>query len=236
MPSTRNIIDEILKKNPNLDVNKIHSKAWERMQKYRSSYFKNQVGDFLDSLGVSESVKKIVGTALLKPVKIDGIKYENFIVGIGRRMSQSIQPRSGKSAEYCGEIELTRNGLERDVHFKVRDDRSDLTLYHPDIETANMFHRVEVKNMKIRERGVRGLSFDGDSLFGFFDEPEEFTAGELKEIEKALADTGYVYLPPETLESIEEQLDKDLSHILRENTRFGSDMAEYVKTGEIPDN
>ena len=84
--------------------------------------------------------------------------------------------------------------------------------------------------------GVRGLSFDGDSLFGFFDDPYEFTEGELKVMEKELDKTGgYVYLPPDTLEMIEEELDVDLSHILRVNTRFGSDMAQFVRTGEIPE-
>jgi hypothetical protein len=237
MPPTTDIIDEILKKNPNLDVNEVHSKTWDKMQKYRRKYFKEQVDDFLDQLEISANVKQVVRKALLKPVTIDGVWYESFLVGIGRKMSQSIQPRSGKSAEYCGEIELVRNGLERDIHFAVRDERSDLTLFHPDVETADVIHRVEVKNMKIRERGVRGLSFDGDSLFGFFDQPGEFTIGELKVMEKELAKTGgFVYLPPDTLEIIEEELDKDLSHILRENIRFGSDMSEFVRTGKIPEN
>lgn len=237
MPPTRDIIDEILENNPNLDTNEIHAKAWNRMQKYRRKFFRKQVDTFLDPVAIPRKAKQIIRKALLKSVTIDGVKYESFLVGIGRKMSQSIQPRSGKSAEYCGEIELVRNGLERDVHFAVRDERSDLTLFHPDIKTSDEIHRIEVKNMKIRERGVRGLSFDGDSLFGFFDQPGEFTIGELKVMEKELTKTGgYVYLPPDTLEIIEEDLDKDLSHILRMNTRFGSDMAEFVKTGEIPEN
>jgi hypothetical protein len=237
MPPTRDIIDEILRKNPNLDTNEIHAETWDKMQRYRRKYFKRQVDAFLDPIGISKKAKQVIRKALIKSVTIDGVRYESFMVGIGRKMSQSIQPRSGKSAEYCGEIELVRNGLERDVHFAVRDERSDLTLFHPDIETSDEIHRVEVKNMKIRERGVRGLSFDGDSLFGFFDQPGEFTIGELTVMEKELAETGgYVYLPPDTLEIIEEDLDKDLSYILRTNTRFGSDMAEFVQTGEIPEN
>ncbi len=235
MPPTRDIIDEILRDNPKLDVNAIHARTWDKMKEYRSRYFKEQVDIFIDSLEISDEAKRIVRNALLEPVVIDDVEYESFLVGIGRKMSQSIQPRSGKSAEYCGEIELQRQGLERGVHFTVRNKRSDLTLYHPDLESPKATHRVEVKNMKIRERGVRGLSFDGDSLFGFFDEPGEFTEGELQVIERKLGQTGgYVYLPIGTLKSIEAKIDKDLNHILRENTRFGPDMAKFVQTGSIP--
>lgn len=233
MPPTREIVNAVLIEDPDIDVNEIHSRTWDRMKKYRKAYFVEQIDAFLTPLRIPDKVRRIVRKALLKPTKINGVRYESFLVGIGRKMSQSIQPRSGKSAELCGEVSLAREELERNVHFAVRDKRSDLTLYHPDIDTAKKTHRVEVKNMKIRERGVRGLAFDGDSLFGFFDDPGEFTLGELRVIGDALEKTGgYVYLPPDTLEMIETPA--ELNHILRPNTRFGSDMAAFVRTGIIP--
>jgi hypothetical protein len=43
-------------------------------------------------------------------------------------------------------------------------------------------HRIEVKNVKIRERATRGLLFDGDSLFGFFDDESEFTESNVEKM------------------------------------------------------
>jgi hypothetical protein len=37
-------------------------------------------------------------------------------------------------------------------------------VYYPDLRNQKSKHRVEVKNVKLRERGVRGLAFDGDSM------------------------------------------------------------------------
>ena len=235
MPATRTIMDDILAKNPNADINRLHSLTWERMQKYRRDYFAKQIDLFLEDIKIPDTAKKAVRKALIKPTIINGVEYENFLIGIGRKMSQSIQPRSGYSAEYCGQIALIQEGLEKDLHFSVRDKRSDLTLFHPDKDNQKKNHRVEVKNMKIRERGVRGLSFDGDSLFGFFDDPNEFTEGEMGVMEDALKETGgYIYMPPSTIEIIKSQVPKKLLHILRPNTQFGKDMAEFVNTGKIP--
>ncbi|MFW9889411.1 MAG: hypothetical protein ACFFER_14585, partial [Candidatus Thorarchaeota archaeon] len=191
--------------------------------------------EFLEDLNITDSSKEKVRDALLAPITVNGKTYDNFMVEVGRRMSQSIQPRSGKSAELCAEIALEREGLKRDVHFTVRDERSDLTMHHPNIRKVEKTHRVEVKNLKIRERGVRGLVFDGDSLFGFFDDPGEFTAGNIDVMEKALGKTGgYVYLPPHTLEAITKERLVSPSKALRLNTRFGTDMASFVKSGAIP--
>jgi len=236
MPSTRAIYEEIVNNNSNADINEIHSLVWERMQRYVRDYYTRRVDAFLEPLNVNDGAKNIVKDALLEPVVVDGVRYGNFIVESSRRMSQSIQPRSGKAAELCGELALNREGLEKDVHYAVRDGRSDLTLHYPDIENSEEIHRVEVKNMKMRERGVRGLAFDGDSLFGFFDSPGEFTTGEMDVIEDALETTGgYVYMPSYTLNEIQSQILTEPSVRLRPNTRFGSDMAEFVQTGEIPE-
>ncbi|MGY5873005.1 MAG: hypothetical protein RTV72_12220 [Candidatus Thorarchaeota archaeon] len=236
MPSTQVIFEEIVNNNPNADINEIHGLVWERMQRYVRDYFARRVDTFLEPLTINDAAKRIVKDALLQPVVVGGVRYENFLVESGRRMSQSIQPRSGKSAELCGELALNREGLEKDVHYAVRDGRSDLTLHYPNIEDSEEIHRVEVKNMKIRERGVRGLAFDGDSLFGFFDSPGEFTVGEIEVIEESLETTGgYVYMPLDTLNIVQTETLAEPSVRLRSNTRFGSDMAVFVNTGELPD-
>ncbi|NWF96941.1 MAG: hypothetical protein HXY34_12435 [Candidatus Thorarchaeota archaeon] len=234
MPSARTLLDEILSRNPDIDINALHSEMWASMKRHRKDYLREQVDAFLKTLRISESAKAIVREALLQPVTIDGVEYDSFIIGISRKISQSIQPLSGKSSELCAEVALSRAGLKRDVHYRVRDKRSDITLYHPTIQSSICVHRIEIKNLKIRERATRGLVFDGDSMFGFFDDPGEFTEGNIEELQKAVAKTGgYVYLPPETLSELRRRYE-DLPSFLRPNTRFGTDMASFVKSGTIP--
>ena len=88
---------------------------------------------------------------------------------------------------------------------------------------------MEVKNVKMRERAVRGLGFDGDSLFGFFNDANEFTDDTVKIIDKLCKKSGgFCYIPPTTLKKISTK-----SKFIRPNTLFGKDMAKFVKGGKI---
>ena len=95
-------------------------------------------------------------------------------------------------------------------------------------------HRVEVKNVKMRERGLRGLSYDGDSLIGFFDSTGEFDDFTIKEIERLCGDRdGYFYMPPQILNQLTKAGLLDKCKRIRPNTRFGQDMAQFCRTGKI---
>jgi hypothetical protein len=112
----------------------------------------------------------------------------------------------------------------------MRKERTDLIVYHPEIYSYKSRHRIEVKNVSLRERAVRGLAFDGDSLFGFFNQLREFTESNIRVLERRCARTGgYCYIPPNTLSQISQTTFR-----FRSNTRFGQDMATFVKTGAIP--
>ncbi len=234
IPPTRQIARSILARDPNIDINELHYQIWAEMRAYRQRYYASRVDELLQTIPISERARSEVRRALLRPVTVDGVQYSNFIEEVARRMSQSIQPRSGKSAEICAELALEREGLQRDEHFAVRKSRTDLTLYHPNVHSCVKEHRVEVKNVKLRERAVRGLVFDGDTLFGFFNDPDEFTADTIAVLEeKCRQSGGAVYVPPTTLQAIEQEHGRLLG-IFRENTRFGPDMSHFVKTGKIP--
>lgn len=86
-----------------------------------------------------------------------------------------------------------------------------------------------MKNVKLRERGTRGLVFDGDSMIGFFNEPSEFTASNVEVIEKHCKKAnGYCYVPPQTLKAIKHQ-----NLRFKANTEFASDMKKFVEGGVI---
>ncbi len=232
-PPTREIAEEILASDPNIDINELHSRIWKELRAHRQRYYGSRVDEFLQTIPIPDGARKKVRSALLRPVTVDGVEYSNFIEEVARRMSQSIQPRSGKSAEICAELALQRAGLKRGTHFTVRRNRTDITLHHPNVASCVMEHRVEVKNMKIRERGVRGLEFDGDTLFGFFDDPAEFTTDTIAVLQKKCTRSGgFVYMPPSTLRTVKLRHDQ-LPNIFRENVRFGLDMSHFVKTGRI---
>lgn len=147
-----------------------------------------------------------------------------------RRVSQTFQVISGNLAELCAQRELGRVGLEKDVHFTVKKERTDIIVYHPNIRSSQLKHRVEVKNVKLRERGTRGLGFDGDSLFGFFNDPGEFSRGNVQVIDTFCQNrNGYSYIPPLTLEQMIYRGAR-----FRPNTQFGNDMLAFARTGRIP--
>lgn len=234
LPSADDIVAEVVRKFKDLDVNGIHAKTYDSMLKHRNTYYARRVDELLDKLEIDEAARRTVQDALLSPITIEGVRYSNFMEEVARRMSQSMQPISGRIAEVCAEIELKRAGLRRDINYGIREKRTDITIYHPRRESGATKHRVEVKNMKLRERAARGLAFDGDSLFGFFDDAREFTSGNLEVINKTCVVTGgYVYVPPRTLEIIQEGHLVPVGDRLRPNTRFGQDMAEFAERGEI---
>ncbi|MDI6916411.1 MAG: hypothetical protein QMC80_01290 [Thermoplasmatales archaeon] len=230
IPSAKDMVVKAVQKNPKVDVNTLHEKTYRLMLSFKSKYYKKKVDAFLSTLKISEKDKMKVKKGLLKPVIVDDVRYNNIMEEASRRISQSFQPLSGQIAELCAERELIKFGLKKDIHYTKRKKRTDLIVYYPDIKNVKAEHRVEVKNVKLRERGVRGLVFDGDSLFGFFNSPAEFTQNTVEIIEKTCKSTGgYCYIPPLTLSKIPHK-----SRRLRLNTVFGQDMRRFVKSGKLP--
>ena len=233
MPSSRELIEEALRSNPNIDVNALHAKTFELMINYRSKYYESKVDAFLSRLSLLDvpiEVKKKLREEMLKPITVGDKEYSNFMEEASRRISQSFQPISGKLAELAAQRELDRVGLERNVHYTVREGRTDITVYHPNVSSGRARHRVEVKNVKLRERGARGLGFDGDSLLGFFDDANEFSRGNVDVIDDLCRErNGYCYIPPLTLAELSYRGAR-----FRPNTQFGKDMSSFVQNGRIP--
>jgi len=166
---------------------------------------------------------------MLEPVFVEGIRYSNFMEEASRRISQSFQPVSGKIAELCVQRELVRVGLVEGNHFTIREGRTDITVYWPSVRSFRAKHRIEVKNVSLRERAARGLIFDGDSLFGFFNDVNEFTTANVEVIDHLCEKkNGYCYLPPSTLEMMPHK-----GRRFRPNTVFGYDMVSFSRTGRI---
>ena len=233
IPSSRDLIEEALQSNPNFDVNELHSRTFELMIHYRLIYYESKVDAFLSRLSLVDipiEIKRRFRQEMLEPIVVGNREYSNFMEETSRRVSQSFQVLSGTIAELCAQRELERAGLEKDVHFTRRRERTDFILYHPNISSSRARHRVEVKNVKLRERATRGLGFDGDSLFGFFDDPGELSRGNVEVIDAFCQErNGYCYVPPSTLEGVTYRGNR-----LRSNTQFGSDMLGFVQTGRIP--
>lgn len=233
IPSSRNLIEEALQSDPNLDVNDLHSKTFELMIYYRSKYYESKADIFLSRLSLLDipiEIKRRLRKEMLKPIMVGEKEYSNFMEEASRRVSQTFQVISGTLAELCAQRELENAGLEESIHFTRRRERTDFIIYHPNIRSVQKRHRVEVKNVKLRERGTRGLGFDGDSLFGFFNDASEFTRGNVEVIDNFCQDrNGYAYIPPSTLEAMTYRGNR-----FRPNTQFGRDMSSFVHTGRIP--
>jgi len=147
-----------------------------------------------------------------------------------RRVSQTFQVISGNIAELCAERELIQVGLQENVHYKKKIKRTDFLIYSPNLSSQKVEHRVEVKNVKLRERGTRGLAFDGDSMFGFFDSAKEFTESNVEVIDKhCLVTKGYCYLPLTTLNVMVYKGKR-----FKANTELAQDMLFFVKNGKMP--
>ena len=227
-PSANTLVEEAKQYNPKT-INELHRKTYDLMRKYRSEYYKQKVGDFLKTTSLKEPQISEIKKKMLQPVSADGIKYSNFMEEASRRISQTFQVISGNIAELCAEAAVKEAGLQENVHYLRKKDRSDFIFYHPELKNQKAKHRLEVKNVKLRERGVRGLAFDGDSLFGFFDDPSEFTEDNIIVLEEHCKKTGgYCYIPPETLKNLKHPVSR-----FRSNLHLAKDMKNFVETGSI---
>jgi len=227
IPSAKDLVEEAVRLNPAADVNAVHGRTYELMVLYRERYYECKVDAFLAKLDLEPDLLERIKGKMLEPVVAEGVEYSNFMEEASRRVSQTFQVVSGNIAELCAERELERVGLIRDLHYRRKIERTDFIVYSPDIRNVRARHRVEVKNVKLRERGTRGLAFDGDSLFGFFDDPSEFTESNVKVIdEHCTRFNGYCYLPPTTLQKM-----KNVGLKFRSNTFFGKDMLYFVRNG-----
>jgi len=230
VPPAESMLKEALKNNPDLDVNSLHHETFLLMIHYRSQYYERRVNEILSELNLSKEIHDKVKRKLLEPIVVGDKEYSNFMEEVSRRVSQAFQPISGHLAELCAQRELERAGLKRDYHFTRRKERTDFIIYYPNLHSPKARHRVEVKNVSLRERATRGLAFDGDSLFGFFDQLSEFTESNVKVLESLCVKTnGYCYIPSDTSRNIPYTTTR-----FRPNTLFGRDMAEFAKTGRIP--
>lgn len=233
IPSARDLVHEAIQLNPSADVNEIHGSTYDLMMNYKMKYYESKVDDFLSRMSLADIPKDLktrLRKEMLKPLVADKVEYANFMEEASRRVSQTFQVVSGNIAELCVERELTRVGLKEDVNYKRKVERTDIVVYFPDFQNQRAKHRVEVKNVKLRERGTRGLAFDGDSMFGFFNSPQEFTESNVDVIDKQCAKTkGYCYIPPKTLK---EMLYKGSR--FRSNTQFAQDIVYFIKNGKLP--
>lgn len=232
IPSSSEIVEEADKSNPKADINAIHSKTFELIKKYREEYYKNKVDAFLsrDSLvNIPKEIRIKIEKELLKPIKVGDKEYSNFMEETSRRISQTFQVISGNIAELCVERELIKVGLKLGVHYVKKAERTDFIIYYPQKDGFKKKHRIEVKNVKLRERGTRGLAFDGDTMIGFFNQPSEFTASNIEVIDSHCKKTdGYCYVPPETLKLIKHKNSR-----FKSNIEFAEDMKKFVETGII---
>lgn len=233
-PSAKEIINEAIKKDPQADLNRLHSLTYKFMISYRDAYYQSRVNNFLKQSSLqslSNGTKQLVKKELLRPIMVENKSYSNFMEEVSRRISQTFQPISGNLAELCVEKELIDIGLKHKVHYLRKKGHTDLEIYHPQLENNLNTHRVEVKNVALRERGVRGLKFDGDSIIGFFSDPSEFTEGNIDIIDQHCHKVGgYCYLPPCTLSSLGQKV---ANKRFKSNKDFASDIKRFVKTGSI---
>jgi len=233
-PSAKEIIEEAKNQNPQADINQLHALTYGLMKKYRDIYYPEKIKEFFsrDSLSdLSEDIKLKIERELLKPIIVDDKTYSNFMEESSRRISQIFQVISGNLAELCVEKELIQAGLKEGFNYERKKERTDLIIYHPKLQNYLKKHRVEIKNVKLRERGVRGLKFDGDSIIGFFDDPKEFTEGNIDIISRQCKKTnGYCYLPPKTLEELK---DKVKNKRFKSNKEFIFDMKKFAESGII---
>lgn len=232
IPSSIEIVEEANKINPEFDINGLHSKTFELIKKYREKYYRNKVHSLLSRpslLNVPKETRLKIEKELLEPIKIADKEYSNFMEETSRRISQTFQVLSGNIAELCVEKELIKVGLKLEIHYDKKKERTDFIIYYPTKGKFKNRHRIEVKNVKLRERGTRGLAFDGDSMIGFFNQPSEFTESNVKIIDEHCKQTGgYCYVPPETLSTMKHKGER-----FKSNTEIGKDMLEFMKEGSI---
>jgi hypothetical protein len=233
IPSAKDLVQEAIKLKPSANVNDVHGLTYDLMMEYKKKYYVRKVDDFLSRMnliGMPIEQKKKLKNEMLKPLTANEVEYANFMEEASRRVSQTFQVISGNIAELCVERELTEIGLLENINYKKKIERTDFIIYSPNLTKARAKHRVEVKNVKLRERGTRGLAFDGDSMFGFFDSPSEFTQSNVVVIDKQCASTmGYCYVPPNTLTNMPYKGKR-----FKANTQFAKDIQYFVSNGKMP--
>ncbi len=228
-PTAEELLEEAKTKNAK-DVNSLHYQTWLLMMKHKQDYYNGKVDAFLKNIPLEKKQKEELKEKMLKPVEINDVEYSNFMEEASRRISQAFQVISGNLAEMCIEDALKSEGLVGRQHYLRKKDRADFTFYSPNILNKKAIHRLEVKNVKLRERGVRGLLFDADSMVGFFDSPGEFVESTIKFIDDHCAkNNGYCYLPPKTLEAIETPTKR-----FKSNLELAKDMKHFVQKGVMP--
>jgi hypothetical protein len=219
---------------PSSDINLLHERVYSFLQKQQQKYYENKVDAFLSTLKLSGRTKTMLRRKLLQPITIGGVHYSNFMEEAAKRLNQSTKTTSGRVAEWCVQRELEKNCLNKNEHFTIRKNKTDIIVYHPDMKRDKKRHRIEVKNLKMRERGIRGLVYDGDSLVGFFDEEGEFGTGTVKEINEYCRKTnGYAYVSPLIYNSLRKNKQLTRNTRFKLNTEIGKDMAKFCKTGTL---
>jgi transposase len=232
--SAKQAYAEALNEIPSSNMNSLHERVYSFLQKQQQKYYEDKVDAFLSTLKLSSRTKTMLRRKLLQPVTVGGVHYANFMEEAAKRLNQSTKTTSGRVAEWCVQRELEKNSLRKNEHFTIRKDKTDIIVYHPDMKRDKKRHRIEVKNLKMRERGIRGLVYDGDSLVGFFDEESEFGAGTVKEINEYCRKTnGYAYVSPLIYNSLRKNKQLTRNARFKLNTEIGKDMAKFCKTGKL---
>jgi len=175
IPSAKELVQEAIKQKPSADVNDVHGLTYDLMMNYKMKYYVRKVEDFLSRMNLMDipiKQKKKLKNEMLKPITANEVEYANFMEEASRRVSQTFQVISGNIAELCVERELNEIGLLENVHYKKKLERTDFIIYSPTLTKAKAKHRIEVKNVKLRERGTRGLAFDGETQCLDFSTPQ----------------------------------------------------------------
>ena len=227
------MVQEAVRSHPSANVNQIHGLTYRLMLEYKKKYYEAKIDSFLSRMtlaDIPDETKRKLKLEMVMPLEADGVEYANFMEEASRRVSQTFQVVSGNIAELCAERELNRIGLRENIHYKRKIERTDIVVYYPNLQNHRAKHRVEVKNVKLRERGTRGLAFDGDSMFGFFDSASEFTQSNVEVIDsQCLSTRGYCYLPPSTMNQMQYRGNR-----FRPNTQFAQDMLYFTQNGSLP--
>lgn len=233
IPSAKDLVQEAVRLHPSTDVNEIHGRTYNVMMEHKKHYYEVKVDTFLSRislLDIPNDLKRRLREEMLQPIIANDVEYANFMEEASRRVSQTFQVVSGNIAELCVERELIKVGLREKVHYRKKVERTDFLVCSPNLANERARHRVEVKNVKLRERGTRGLAFDGDSMFGFFNEPSEFTQSTVEVIDsQCLSTKGYCYVPPSTLSEMQYRGNR-----FKPNTQFSQDILYFTQNGHLP--
>jgi len=71
IPSARDLVREALQRNPNLDLNSLHSATYELMMEYKSKYYESKVDAFLSRFDLADlpiDIRRKLKEKMLEPV------------------------------------------------------------------------------------------------------------------------------------------------------------------------